>query len=90
MHNDLFKDVLYIQLSKELIPCKLCTFHIVTQIKAQVIILCEVLDFGIFLHNMLRYILVSCTFLGVFKLVNLIGTSKHIENISIFKAIQID
>jgi hypothetical protein len=35
MHDDLFKNVLYIQLSKELIPYKLCTYHIITQIKAK-------------------------------------------------------
>jgi len=34
MHDDLFKDVLYIQLNKELIPCKLCTYHIVIEVKA--------------------------------------------------------
>ncbi len=77
-------------IKQKLIPCKLCTYHIITQVKAYVIILCEVLDFGIFLHNMLRYILISCTFLGAFKLVNLIGTLKHIQKILMFKAIKID
>ncbi len=77
-------------IKQKLIPCKLCTYHTITQIKAQILILCEVLDFGIFLHNILGYILISCTFLGVFKLVNLIGTLKHIQKILIFKEIKID